>query len=69
MCVVVFCCLVVNIACMMVHHVCVCTFHNNTHRYRGVSRKKNKWEAKVMVNRQWKYRELFPTYVCNADKM
>lgn len=28
-------------------------------RYRGVSRKKGKWEAKVMVNRRWAYRELF----------
>ena len=30
-------------------------------RYRGVSRKKGKWEAKVMVNRRWAYRELFDT--------
>jgi hypothetical protein len=28
-------------------------------QYRGVSRKKGKWEAKVMVNRRWAYRELF----------
>lgn len=28
-------------------------------RYRGVSRKKGKWEAKVMVDRKWAYRELF----------
>lgn len=28
-------------------------------RFRGVSRKKGKWEAKVMVNRKWAYRELF----------
>lgn len=28
-------------------------------RYRGVSRKKGRWEAKVMVNRKWAYRELF----------
>ncbi len=28
-------------------------------RYRGVSKKKGKWEAKVMVNRRWAYRELF----------
>ena len=28
-------------------------------RYRGVSKKKGKWEAKVMVNRKWAYRELF----------
>lgn len=28
-------------------------------RFRGVSRKKGKWEAKVMVNRRWAYRELF----------
>jgi hypothetical protein len=26
-----------------------------------VSRKKNKWEAKVMVQRKWAYRELFST--------
>ena len=31
---------------------CVC-------RFRGVSKKKGKWEAKVMVNRKWAYRELF----------
>lgn len=30
-------------------------------KYRGVSRKKNKWEAKVMVQRKWAYRELFST--------
>lgn len=29
------------------------------HRFRGVSKKKGKWEAKVMVNRKWAYRELF----------
>mmetsp|Transcript_39760 Transcript_39760/g.71370 ORF Transcript_39760/g.71370 Transcript_39760/m.71370 type:complete len:956 (-) Transcript_39760:110-2977(-) len=28
-------------------------------QYRGVSRKKGKWEAKVMLNRKWAYRELF----------
>lgn len=28
-------------------------------KYRGVSKKKGKWEAKVMVNRRWAYRELF----------
>ncbi|KFM28745.1 AP2-like ethylene-responsive transcription factor TOE3 [Auxenochlorella protothecoides] len=28
-------------------------------RYRGVSKKKGRWEAKVMVNRRWAYRELF----------
>ena len=28
-------------------------------RFRGVSKKKGKWEAKVMVNRKWAYRELF----------
>ncbi len=28
-------------------------------RYRGVSKKKGRWEAKVMVNRKWAYRELF----------
>ncbi|BDA42678.1 probable AP2-like ethylene-responsive transcription factor PLT2 at N-terminal half [Coccomyxa sp. Obi] len=28
-------------------------------QYRGVSKKKGKWEAKVMVNRKWAYRELF----------
>lgn len=28
-------------------------------RFRGVSRKKGKWEAKVMVNRKWAYRALF----------
>lgn len=28
-------------------------------RFRGVSRKKGRWEAKVMVNRKWAYRELF----------
>ena len=28
-------------------------------RFRGVSKKKGKWEAKVMVNRRWAYRELF----------
>jgi len=28
-------------------------------RFRGVSRKKGKWEAKVMLNRKWAYRELF----------
>lgn len=27
--------------------------------YRGVSKKKGKWEAKVMVNRKWVYRQLF----------
>lgn len=32
-------------------------------RYRGVSRKKGKWEAKVMVNRRWAYRELFNTEI------
>lgn len=30
-------------------------------KFRGVSRKKNKWEAKVMVQRKWAYRELFST--------
>ena len=30
-------------------------------RFRGVSRKKLKWEAKVMVQRKWAYRELFAT--------
>mmetsp|Transcript_5700 Transcript_5700/g.16280 ORF Transcript_5700/g.16280 Transcript_5700/m.16280 type:complete len:1043 (+) Transcript_5700:218-3346(+) len=30
-------------------------------RFRGVSRKKLKWEAKVMVQRKWAYRELFST--------
>jgi hypothetical protein len=25
-------------------------------QYRGVSRKKGKWEAKVMLNRKWAYR-------------
>ncbi len=30
-------------------------------RYRGVSRKKLKWEAKVMVQRKWAYRGLFAT--------
>lgn len=25
-------------------------------RFRGVSRKKGKWEAKVMLNRKWAYR-------------
>lgn len=29
------------------------------YRFRGVSKKKGKWEAKVMVNRKWAYRELF----------
>jgi hypothetical protein len=28
-------------------------------KFRGVSKKKGKWEAKVMVNRRWAYRELF----------
>lgn len=28
-------------------------------RYRGVSKKKGKWEAKVMVNRKWKFRAIF----------
>eukprot|EP00873_Tetraselmis_striata_P014322 jgi/Tetstr1/434586/TSEL_023677.t1 len=28
-------------------------------QYRGVSRKKDKWEAKVMLHRKWAYRELF----------
>uniref|UniRef100_A0A061RJJ8 Ethylene-responsive transcription factor rap2-7-like n=2 Tax=Tetraselmis sp. GSL018 TaxID=582737 RepID=A0A061RJJ8_9CHLO len=28
-------------------------------RFRGVSRKKGKWEAKVMLNRKWVFRELF----------
>ncbi|KAK9829864.1 hypothetical protein WJX72_008334 [[Myrmecia] bisecta] len=28
-------------------------------RYRGVSKRKGKWEASVMVNRKWAYRELF----------
>ncbi|KAL0050257.1 hypothetical protein WJX82_007522 [Trebouxia sp. C0006] len=28
-------------------------------KFRGVSKKKGKWEAKVMVNRKWAYRELF----------
>ena len=28
-------------------------------RFRGVSKKKEKWEAKVMLNRKWAYRELF----------
>lgn len=32
-------------------------------RYRGVSKKKGKWEAKVMVNRRWAYRELFDRLV------
>lgn len=25
-------------------------------RYRGVSKKKGRWEAKVMLNRKWAYR-------------
>jgi hypothetical protein len=25
-------------------------------KYRGVSKKKGKWEAKVMLNRKWAYR-------------
>ena len=29
------------------------------YRYKGVSKKKGRWEAKVMVNRKWAYRELF----------
>jgi hypothetical protein len=32
-------------------------------RFRGVSKKKGKWEAKVMVNRRWAYRELFDRWV------
>lgn len=32
-------------------------------RFRGVSKKKGKWEAKVMVNRKWAYRELFDSEV------
>lgn len=31
----------------------------NSRRFRGVSRKKGRWEAKVMVSRKWAYRELF----------
>jgi hypothetical protein len=27
--------------------------------YRGVSRKKGRWEAKVLLNRKWAYREQF----------
>lgn len=34
-------------------------FHVDGCRFRGVSKKKGKWEAKVMVNRKWAYRELF----------
>ncbi|CAD7696688.1 unnamed protein product [Ostreobium quekettii] len=34
---------------------------NKSSRFRGVSKKKGKWEAKVMVNRKWAYRELFDT--------
>lgn len=30
-------------------------------QFRGVSRKKGRWEAKVMVERRWAYRELFDT--------
>lgn len=30
-------------------------------RFRGVSKKKGKWEAKVMLNSKWVYRELFDT--------
>lgn len=26
------------------------------HRFRGVSKKKGRWEAKVMLNRKWAYR-------------
>ncbi|KAF6254448.1 hypothetical protein COO60DRAFT_1751228 [Scenedesmus sp. NREL 46B-D3] len=29
--------------------------------FRGVSKKKGRWEAKVMLNRKWAYRELFDT--------
>ena len=28
-------------------------------RYRGVSRKKGRWEAKVMVDRRWAFRDLY----------
>eukprot|EP00884_Botryococcus_braunii_P012054 jgi/Botrbrau1/2084/Bobra.0047s0045.1 len=35
------------------------TTMNKSSDFRGVSRKKHKWEAKVMVNRRWVYRELF----------
>ena len=28
-------------------------------RFRGVSKKKNKWEAKLMRARKWAFRELF----------
>lgn len=30
-------------------------------QFRGVSKKKGRWEAKVMLNRKWAYRELFDT--------
>eukprot|EP00775_Hariotina_reticulata_P004771 gene4771-5021_t len=32
-------------------------------KYRGVSKKKGRWEAKVMLNRKWAYREMFDTEV------
>ena len=38
---------------------CCLSMHEHTYRFRGVSKKKGKWEAKVMVNRKWAYRELF----------
>ena len=31
-----------------------------------MSKKKGKWEAKVMVNRRWAYRELFDRWVLPA---
>eukprot|EP00803_Ostreobium_quekettii_P008485 evm.model.scf_346.5 EVM.evm.TU.scf_346.5 scf_346:61221-74038(-) len=34
---------------------------NKSSKFRGVSKKKGRWEAKVMVNRKWAYRELFDT--------
>ena len=37
----------------------VLTIGAHGHRFRGVSKKKGKWEAKVMVDRKWAYRELF----------
>ena len=40
------------------HHVPLTQSHVAC-RFRGVSKKKGKWEAKVMVNRKWAYRELF----------
>ena len=46
--------------CSLAHrHVCPVPVASLQCRFRGVSKKKGKWEAKVMVNRRWAYRELF----------